>query len=434
MKKTIPLLLLFFCVTTFSQKIIETSYDSKEFKRKRSFKIYVPTNYGNDTIVKYPLAIVLDDGYLFDFYVGNAKLYAEADMAPKQIVVGIKTNYDVNKDLSIIKENGALTTNGTHFYNFIKHELIPHIQQRFKISPFISIVGAGKAANFITYYLKEPNPKINAFIGILPQFTDYTDRLISSYSLKRLDEIDNTYFLYLSNTKKVNEKQQKKFKSLQTGLESIGATKLKLKFDYLDDSPNIYSAVGESVSRAMSHIFAIYPKISKEEFNNNIKELLPLEAIKYLEQKYIDIEYLYGTGLNVRMDDIYTIEDIVIDKQDGDYLRVLGDFTMIKYPDSHLGDYYVGLYHEKGKDYEKAIFYYKEAYGKMDPSDPNTNAFYKNIERVTKLNENKPKEELTPLEDEEQDDNYDEEPQDEYQEEPQQEDNYQEEPEKTSRS
>lgn len=405
MKKFIPLLLLFAYTVTFSQKIVESSYDSKEFKRKRDFKIYLPKNYGKDTIVKYPLAIVLDDSYVFDFYVGNAKLFAEADMAPEQIVVGIKTSHASNKDVSTIKENGTLTTNGAHFYNFIKHELIPYMKQHFTTSPFTTIIGAGKAANFITYYLKEPKPKINAFVGILPQFTSYTDRLMSSYSLKRLDEIDNTYFLYLSNTKKVDDKQQKKFKSLQTGLESIGVEKLKLKFDYLKDSPNIYSAIGESVSRAISHIFAIYPKISKEEFNAKIKDLLPYDAIRYLEQKYIDIDYLYGTGLNVRMEDIYAIEKIVIDKEDGDRLRILGDFTMIKHPNSHLGDYYVGLYHEKGKDYEKAIFYYKEAYGKMDPSNPNTNAFYENIERVTKLYENKPKEELTPLEDEEQDNN-----------------------------
>ena len=70
---------------------------------------------------------------------------------------------------------------------------------------------------------------------------------------------------------------------------------------------------------------------------------------------------------------------------------------MIKYPNSHIGDFYVGKYYELGKDYEKADFYYKAAYGKMDPSDPNANAFYENIKRVNDLKDSQPKE--APLED-----------------------------------
>ena len=117
---------------------------------------------------------------------------------------------------------------------------------------------------------------------------------------------------------------------------------------------------------------------------------------EYLESKYIEIDYLYGTNLNVRFEDIYAIEGIVIDKLDGDYLRVLGDFVMIKHPGSHLGEYYVGMYHELGRNYEQALFYYKEAYGKMDLSDPNTELFYENIIRIELAMENAPKDE--PLE------------------------------------
>jgi len=95
------------------------------------------------------------------------------------------------------------------------------------------------------------------------------------------------------------------------------------------------------------------------------------------------------------LDDIFVIEDIVIDRQDGDYLRVLGDFVMIKYPDSHMGDFYIGKYYELGKEYEKADFYYKAAYGKMDPSNPNADAFYENIKRVNDLMKTEKKENPT---------------------------------------
>ncbi len=151
----------------------------------------------------------------------------------------------------------------------------------------------------------------------------------------------------------------------------------------------------------------MYPRISKEEYEKKIKDLDPLEAIKYLESKYIEIEYLYGTNLNVRFEDIYAIEGIVIDRQDGDYLRVLGDFVMIKHPESHLGEYYVGMYHELGKNYEQALFYYKEAYGKMELSDSKAELFYENIIRIENAIQNGPKEqplEELPFEDEENND------------------------------
>ena len=88
-----------------------------------------------------------------------------------------------------------------------------------------------------------------------------------------------------------------------------------------------------------------------------------------------------------------------MDRQEGDYLRVLGDFTMIKHPNSPLGDYYFGMFYELGKDYERADSYYKTGYGKMDPSDPNTDKFYQNIERIQRLAESAPKEEPLPLDD-----------------------------------
>ncbi|PQJ20724.1 hypothetical protein BSU00_10555 [Tenacibaculum sp. SG-28] len=138
-------------------------------------------------------------------------------------------------------------------------------------------------------------------------------------------------------------------------------------------------------------MFSLYGKITKSEFEQHLQELEPLEAIKYVEKKYLDIEYLYGTNLKVRLEDIYAIEGIVIDKQNGDYLRVLGDFVSIQYPDLHLGDYYIGKYYEIGEDYEKADFYYKAAYGKMNMSDPNANAFYENIKRVNDLLESQEK-------------------------------------------
>jgi hypothetical protein len=395
MKQLYFLVTLLISSSLFSQKVITEKINSKDFNKGRSVKIYIPKGYDKDETVSYPIAIVLGDQYLFDMYVGNAKLYADTDKAPRQIVVGIDMRSTYIKDVSIIPSNNALTASAQKFQDFIKKELIPHMELNYRTSPFMTIAGQGKGSDFITYFLKDANPVFNSFICVTPEFTQLSATRIGSYSLTRLGSIDNSYFIYSSNNKKyISSKQNDRFNEIGTYLSSFDAKNMHITFDNFVNAPNYLSVIGETIPRAFEKMFYLYAKITKNEFETNIKDLDPLAAIKYVEQKYLDIQYLYGSNLNVRLDDIFAIEGIVIDKLDGDYLRVLGDFVMIKYPDSHIGDFYVGKYHELGKAYEKAEFYYKAAYGKMDPSDPNANAFYENITRVTRLKDSQPKEEI----------------------------------------
>ncbi|MDE1208191.1 alpha/beta hydrolase-fold protein [Tenacibaculum larymnensis] len=395
MKQVYLLFTLLISTSLFSQKVVTQNVNSKELGKDRNIKVYLPKGYDVDETTNYPLAIVLGDEYLFDLYVGNAKLYANVDKAPRQIVVGIDMKNTYGKDISIIPSNNSLTSTGVHFFNFIKHELIPFMEGNFRTSPFMTIVGEGKAANFITHYLKDERPVFNSYICITPDFPQFAPAIMESYSLNRLGSIDNTYFLYTSNNKKyIDTKQYNRFSDIKTLLTSYEAKNFNVTFDEFDSSPSYLAMIGETIPRAFTQMFSLYSKITKEEYEANVKDLAPLDAIKYVEKKYLDIQYLYGSNLNVRLDDIFVIEDIVIDRQDGDYLRVLGDFVMIKYPDSHMGDFYIGKYYELGKDYEKADFYYKAAYGKMDPSDPNANAFYENIKRVNDLMGSKKKEEI----------------------------------------
>lgn len=398
MKNTFILFFTCLSISIFAQKTIEKKFDLSNGKTKK-VKIYIPKGYETDTIHKYPISIVLDDEYLFNLSKGNAQLYADADLAPRQIVVGIPTDQRKNKDVSVIDKNLALTTNGSAFFNFIKKDLLTHLQTNYKTSPFLTLIGEGYAANFITYFIGENKPVFNAYVCIAPKFTERTNGLLQSYNLKRLADIDNTYFLYVSNSSNHDKKYTKNIVDLGTFLSSFDTKNFNLQFDDFKDSPNKLSSISESVSRAFSHIFKLYRNISKEEFEEKIKDLEPLEAIKYLEQRYIDLDYLYGTNLNIRLEDFYAIEGIVTDKQDGDRLRVLGDLALIKYPNLPLGDYYMGMFYELGKDYKRADEYYKFGYGKMDPSDPNADAFYQNIDRISKLIEAQPKEEPLPEED-----------------------------------
>ncbi|PQJ20725.1 hypothetical protein [Tenacibaculum sp. SG-28] len=196
MKFLIFTLVLTISISSYSQEILTKTIDSKELKRKQAIKVYVPKDYKKNTEVQYPVAIVLGDQYLFDLYVGNAKLYADADMAPQQIVIGIDMTTTYDKDTSIIPATNALTNSAINFYNFIKYELLQYTESTFRTSPFLAISAEGKAANFISHFLKESEPIFNAYICATPEFSEFSSELIRSYALQRISEIDNTFFCF----------------------------------------------------------------------------------------------------------------------------------------------------------------------------------------------------------------------------------------------
>jgi len=117
-------------------------------------------------------------------------------------------------------------------------------------------------------------------------------------------------------------------------------------------------------------------------FEKNIKDLSPPDAIAYLENKYIEIDYLFGSNLKIREKDIFAIEPIILDKENGDYLKNFGEMINKLYKGSPIGDYYIGRYYETGGKLKLALKYYKSGYMKLPEDDPNPDGYYQNIERV----------------------------------------------------
>lgn len=379
--KSLIVLLTLFSFSLLAQKTINKEYDSQVLESNRNFKIYLPEGYEENEKKNYPLAIVLNGDYLFDLYVGNSVLFSKRDKAPKQIVIGISMEKTKRKDISFDSNSGRLSADANNFYEFLRDEMLFYIESNYRTSPFITLVADGYSANFITHFLKEKTAFINSFVCINPNFSDFIGKELESYRLERLQQEDNTFYFYSNNSSSFSPNKQVKISRLQKGLTTLDIKNFNIVNDTLNTSSSI-SAISEAIPRALTNVFEIYSSISKEEFEKNIKELSPPDAIEYLENKYLEIEFLFGSNLGIRERDIYAIEDIIIDKENGDYLRDFGDMILKIFPSSPLGDYYIGRFYETGKMYKKALKYYKIGYGKMDPSDPNSDAFYENILRI----------------------------------------------------
>ena len=366
----------------YSQNTTLKKFNSKELNNDRYLKIYVPPSYTNDSIKLYPIAIVLDAEYLFDVYVGNSILFSTLEKAPEQIVVGINQNQynERNKDCSYSKENSLPTADSEAFYRFIRGELLDYFEENYRISPFKTIIGNTLSANFINYFLLEEYPSFNAFVAINPYYATDMPLLLQQKipSLKN----ENRYY-YLSNGTYNPESWKISINTTNSLLETANNPKFKYRYEFFEKSNNVTS-IGQSIPSAFAFIFDMYSPISKEEFEKNIKDLSPPDAIAYLENKYVEIEYLFGSNLKIRESDIFAIEPIILDKENGDYLKNFGEMINKLYKESPIGDYYIGRYYEIGGKYKQALSHYKSGYMKLPEGDPNADGYYENIERVLK--------------------------------------------------
>ncbi|MCB0475121.1 MAG: hypothetical protein KDC69_05560 [Flavobacteriaceae bacterium] len=383
MKKLYLLMILFVMTTSaFAQNTIIETIKSKELSgelnNERVLKIYLPDSYKQDSTRVYPLAIVLDAEYLFDIYVANSKMFAMNDLAPEQIVVGVYQNQKNERQTDCeVDVNGRLTETSSKFIRFIQNELISHIESKYRISPFKTIVGNTITANFINYFLLEQEPVFNAYININPSYsTDIADLFRS-----RIPSIDKNIYYYLNNGDYNGKQKNKVIETNYYVLKNFENENFQYKYDVFNGSTKI-SSIGQAIPGALAYIFDMYSPISKEEFDEHIAQLSPAEAIEYLEKKYVEIQYLFGANLKIRQRDIFAIESIVLDKEDGDYLEEFGKMINRLYPESPIGDYYIGQYYETSNDLKRALKYYKNGFAKISSDDPNSDGYYQNVERV----------------------------------------------------
>lgn len=383
MKKLLILgLVLLVSSVLHSQNTQLKKFNSTELNIERYLKIYVPPGYKSDETKLYPLTIVLDAEYLFDVYVGNSVLFSAKEKAPEQIIVGINQNQfnERAKDCEYSKENSLPTKDSEAFYRFIRSELLDYLEENYRLSPFKTIVGNTLTANFINYFLIEDDPGFNAFVAINPYYAPDMPALIHQKIPALKDE---NRFYYLSGGTYISDNWKTTISGTNELLKTAGNPKFKYRYDYFENS-NSVASIGQSIPSALAFIFDLYSAISKEEFDKNIKDLSPADAIAYLENKYVEIDYLFGSNLKIRESDIFAIESIILDKENGDYLKNFGEMINRLYKESPIGDYYIGRYYETGGKFKQALEYYKSGYMKLPEGDPNADGYYENIERVLK--------------------------------------------------
>ncbi len=353
MKKFYTLIILCLIALNLQAQAIYKTLDSYKLGDERELKIQLPRNYSVDSESTYPLIIVLDGDYLFEPVAGNIDYQAYWESIPDCIVVGIN-QVNTRKDDFIHNIDGvAVTEENNGFYDFINVELLPYIEENYKVSSFKIIIGHDLGANFINYYLFEDSPIFRAFISLSP---DLVPEMVNKLQ-ERLSVLQQETFYYLATADADLKALRNDIIECDAKLKSIENEKLNYMFDNFNDA-NHYSLVGRGIPRALNEIFQLYKPISREEYKEKIltSQDSPYE---YLIKKYENMAYFYGFEKTLIENDIRAIAAASNKKDDIESLEKLAILVNEKFPRSMLSAYYMGMFHERDGNLKKALLKYK---------------------------------------------------------------------------
>ncbi|MGB1232054.1 MAG: alpha/beta hydrolase [Winogradskyella sp.] len=346
---------LFIGLTAFSQAIETTMY-SNAMEEERELKILLPRGYSNEDKKAYPVIYVLDGDYLFEVVSGNVDFYSYWEDIPDAIVVGVIQSEERDDDLAYSGQNSLPVDGGADFFKFVGSELTKHIEKTYKTEPFRVIVGHGKTANFVNYFLVREAPVFNAYISISPDFA----KDMPNYIIKRMETLEQKIFYYMATSTNDVPFIMEETNALNTRINTIENTNLFYTFNEINGA-NHYTTPAHAIPRALDRIFFTFQPISKKEYKESILNL-KTSPVEYLIQKYEEINTLFGIEKQILINDFKAIAAAIKKKQQWDYYQDLAKLARKQYPDTVLHNYYLGQYYERVGETKKAMKIYKDAY------------------------------------------------------------------------
>lgn len=354
------LILLFGGESLMQAQVIYEEFSSERLGTNRKLKIQLPRSYNSEEEKVYPIVIALDGNYLFEPVAGNVDYYSYWEDMPEAIVVGIMQGDDRYDDCYYDDTEFFPADSGADFFEFIGMELIPFLDDNYRTAKFVIAVGHDFTANFINYYLFKDPPLFQGYISLSPDLAPLMDERLT----ERLPGIEEKIFYYLATgTDDVKDLLEISL-DLNERLKVVDNPNLQYYFDNFDEATH-YSLVGRAIPRAIEQIFKVYRPISKQEYKEVLLKL-PGSPYEYLLEKYGTIKELFGLENPIRVKDFIAVAQAAEKTEKWEALGQIAKLARNQYPDTVLGDYYLGRYYEETGQPKKAMRTFQGAYDKEE--------------------------------------------------------------------
>lgn len=143
--------------------------NSKKFDSPRKYFVHLPESYQSNKSRRYPVLYVLHGDS--DTLLAVASIKAISHDIPELIVVGVHN--ETGKELRpVILEGGEANSEGKSFRSFLLNELIPHIEQKYRVVDFSILSGHSNAGRFVLNSLLDDPKQFNAYFAFSPSIED----------------------------------------------------------------------------------------------------------------------------------------------------------------------------------------------------------------------------------------------------------------------
>lgn len=351
-------LVLFIGLFSFLNMDAQTIYKeitSEVLGEKRQIKIQLPRNYENSD-KDYPVFYVFDADYMFEPVAGIVDYYGYWEDMPEAIIIGVNQGELRENDCYYSEQNSLPAESGAEFFDFVGTELVPFVDRNFRTENFKVAVGHGKTANFINYFLLKSKPLFQSYIVLSPDLAKDMPKYVS----EALAVTEQKTFYYLATSKDEVSKIQQKTEALAEKLKTVENSNVMKNFVTYEDASH-YTMPVHAMGDAIEKLFLVFQPISKKEYKETILKL-DGNPVDYLKEKYQMIEDLFGIEKPILINDFKAIEAAIKKKEDWIYFEQLGELARDQYPDTLLGNYYLGRFYEETGKPKKAMKTYQSAY------------------------------------------------------------------------
>ncbi len=341
-------------------KVLYEEFASSKLDETRKLKIQLPRDYDINTDKVYPIIVVMDANYLFEPVAGNVDYFSYWEDMPESIVVGIMQGDSRYEDGAYDDVNFMPEDKGADFFEFIGLELLPYIDNNYRTAQFTIAVGHDFTANFINYYLFKDPPLFNGYINLSPDLAPMMAERIP----QRIPSIESKTFYYLATGTDDIQDLRELTLELDAALKPLKSDNFDYHFDNFEGATH-YSLVARAIPSALEKMFTVYRPISKQEFTDKLLKMnTPIS--EYLLEKYQVIENLFGLTNPIRVNDYIATATASEKKKQWESLRTIAALAQKQYPNTVLGDYYMGLALEGLGDHKKAMRTWQGAFDKEE--------------------------------------------------------------------
>lgn len=355
MKRILYLFVILFTAQFIGAQVTYKNFNSEKLGESREIKIQLPRSYDSSD-KSYPIIVVLDGDYMFEIVAGNVEYAAYWEDIPEAIVVGVNQFDKRESDTMYSELNSLPIETGAAFFDFIGMELIPYIEKTYRTEKFKVAVGHGITANFINYYLFKEIPLFNAYVSLSPDMAPD----MQTFLAERLPKLTTKTFYYLATSNNDIKDIETKTEALNTVIKDIDNKNVLSSFDNFK-GPSHYSLPAHAIPKALESIFFVFRPISKKEYKETILNL-ETSPVDYLIEKYATIEDLFGINKPILINDFRAIAAAVNKSKKYEEFEALGKIARKQYPNTLLGNYYLGRFYEETGNPKKAMKTYQSAY------------------------------------------------------------------------